>query len=308
MNIMVSIIMPAFNASKYIEESIVSAQNQTYTDWELIVVDDGSTDNTAKIVHSLKASDPRINYIYQSNKRLGAARNTGLRFAKGKFIAFLDSDDLWMPEKLEKQLSVFNNHNVDLVYTNGYKLMETTQTVENYPTKSGTYTGTQMYQMQYIGNHIPVLSVLMKREWINKIGLHDENIHIFGCEDYDYWIRMAKNGANFYGMDEYLFKYRVHPQAMSQNHTKMKVAELTVLVKNFDFGLRETGLFAERISPSIKSIIPKLLDQKNTSAAQSMALALWKLHHKPQYLLLWLHIWLFKDGLKSIFYVLLLKK
>src|SRR5262249_23306047 len=100
----VSIIMPAYNAGKYIADSIQSVLAQTYSDWELIVVDDGSADNTASIVQQFVTRDSRINYFFQENGRLGKARNTGIKEARGALIAFLDSDDLWLETKLELQL------------------------------------------------------------------------------------------------------------------------------------------------------------------------------------------------------------
>src|SRR5215467_11570142 len=101
---LVSIIMPAYNAEKYIADSIRSVLAQTYTDWELIVVVDGSTDNTASLVQQFVTRDSRIKYFFQENGRLGKARNTGIKNASGSLIAFLDSDDLWLETKLELQL------------------------------------------------------------------------------------------------------------------------------------------------------------------------------------------------------------
>src|SRR5262249_61710555 len=98
---LVSIIMPAYNAGKYIADSIQSVLAQTYSDWELIVVDDGSTDNTATVVQQFVTRDSRIKYFFQENGRLGKARNTGIKNASGSLIAFLDSDDLWLETQLE---------------------------------------------------------------------------------------------------------------------------------------------------------------------------------------------------------------
>jgi teichuronic acid biosynthesis glycosyltransferase TuaG len=98
--------MPAYNAEKYIAESIRSALDQTHTNWELVVVDDGSTDGTAEIVRGFRRADDRIKYIFQQNGRLGKARNTGLENSTGRLIAFLDSDDLWARGKLELQVKI----------------------------------------------------------------------------------------------------------------------------------------------------------------------------------------------------------
>src|SRR5262245_5671997 len=106
--------MPAYNAEKYIGAAIESVIAQTYADWELIVVDDGSTDNTAKVVRQVAARESRIKYLFQENCRLGKARNTAIQNSGGPLIAFLDSDDLWLPQKLEKQQRAQKNTNTDV--------------------------------------------------------------------------------------------------------------------------------------------------------------------------------------------------
>ncbi|HJS22787.1 MAG TPA: glycosyltransferase family A protein [Pyrinomonadaceae bacterium] len=117
---LISVIMPAHNAEKYIAASIESVLAQTYSNWELIVVDDGSTDSTATVVQEFVKRDPRIKYKFQENGRLGKARNTAIRNSTGPLIAFLDSDDLWMPGKLEAQRWAMTENNADIVYSNCY--------------------------------------------------------------------------------------------------------------------------------------------------------------------------------------------
>lgn len=118
MNELVSIIMPFYNAADYISESIKSAQAQTYTNWELIIVDDCSTDNTDEVVAAF-LGDQRIRYL-KNERNSGAAvsRNRALRDAKGRWIAFLDSDDLWVSEKLEKQIEFMEKNGYSFSYTN----------------------------------------------------------------------------------------------------------------------------------------------------------------------------------------------
>ena len=113
----ISIIMPAYNAEKFIRESITSVLQQTYSNWELIIVDDGSTDNTKKIIQAFAQQDGRIHYIYQPNGKQGKARNAGIRHASGDLIAFLDADDLWTKDKLEKQGSLIRRTNADLIFS-----------------------------------------------------------------------------------------------------------------------------------------------------------------------------------------------
>ena len=116
---MVSIITPAYNSEKYIAETILSVLAQSYQNWEMIIIDDSSTDKTAEIISSFQEKDSRIKYIYNStNKGSAYSRNVALQKAKGKWIAFLDSDDLWHPKKLEKQIEFMKKNNYHFSYTN----------------------------------------------------------------------------------------------------------------------------------------------------------------------------------------------
>src|SRR5437763_14589481 len=113
----VSVIIPAFNAELYIGAAIQSVISQSFQDWDLIVVNDGSTDATPTIVSDFARRDPRIRLINQQNGKLAKARNSGIAAASGEFIAFLDADDVWVPDKLEKQVNAFYAHNVDVVFS-----------------------------------------------------------------------------------------------------------------------------------------------------------------------------------------------
>src|SRR5688572_29899913 len=116
--------MPAYNTEKYIGESIQSVVDQTYENWELLVIDDGSTDKTADIIRAYAARDSRVKYLFQQNTRQAKARNTGIENLHGTLIAFLDADDLWLPEKLERQLQAMNATNADVIYSNGLIIYE----------------------------------------------------------------------------------------------------------------------------------------------------------------------------------------
>lgn len=285
--------MPAYNAAKYIEESIFSAQNQTFKDWELIVIDDGSIDDTAQIVKRLQKSDNRIVYFYQSNKRLGAARNAGLRLAKGKYIAFLDSDDLWYPEKLELQVKLIESNKYDLVFTNGYILNDPSGLIEDYPSISGNYDSESMYKMEFWGNHIPVLSVLATKEIVEKTGFQGETENLFGCEDWDFWLRMARGGAIFYGMPDKLFKYRVHDNGMSRNLKQMQLAEFTAIFNNLDYRYISKPIAYKRLLQLAKNNIIPLVQFNMVNKAKYEIRALFTLD-KNIYLLISYLILFFK--------------
>ena len=260
--------MPAYNSAEYIIEAIESVKNQTYKNWELIVINDGSTDNTASIVEKLSLDDSRIRLVNQENKRLGGARNTGLINSKGDWIAFLDSDDLWLPEKLEKQLlvaSIFPE--ADVIFSNGYSSFEGIEVNQYYhfPVYNGLFEGKKMYQKELFANGIPVLSVITKKEWTEKIGLQDESELAYGSEDWDYWLRLSKAGANFYGMSDRLFIYRVHSGGMSSKLLTQQKGSIYILGKNFDENIA-SSIEAQNIDNMALSILPLLFREKPKDA------------------------------------------
>ena len=147
---LVSIIMPSWNTERFIAETIKSVINQTYTNWELLIVDDCSTDKTDEIVASF--NDNRIKYFH-NEKNSGAAltRNKALREAKGEWIAFLDSDDLWMPEKLEHQIDFMNKNGYSLSFTEYEKIDEDSKPLNIYVSGPDKVNKRKIYNYDYIG-------------------------------------------------------------------------------------------------------------------------------------------------------------
>lgn len=213
----VSIITPAYNAELFIEQTINSVQKQTFSDWEMIVVDDGSTDNTAVMVKAIAEIDHRIKYFYQQNGRQGKARNLAIENAKGEFLAFLDADDLWESTKLEKQIQVIEQEKCDLVYTTGYVFSENTNNVvKKIQITGGAQNSKELIIKQLWGYSFPILSVLVKKEFVVKVGGFSENPKVQNAEDYQLWIKLTDAGLKIYGMQEELFYYRVHPAQATQ--------------------------------------------------------------------------------------------
>lgn len=254
---LVSIIMPAYNAAQYIQASIDSVLSQTYSNWELIIINDGSSDCTEQIINENAEIDARVILISKTNGRQASARNAGIKVAKGSWIAFLDADDLWEPFKIQTQLDFCEkNPNVDFIYSGGWIINYDNLTDQkDYEIRIGYFSGKQMYFIEYFGNCIPILSVMVKREVALNVGLQDETPIMSGCEDLDYWIRIARSGANFYGMAERLFYYRRHNTNVSSNLTKMIFAELSVLLKNYTTALISTKHFKNICALRIRSIV-----------------------------------------------------
>jgi teichuronic acid biosynthesis glycosyltransferase TuaG len=263
---LVSIIMPAYNAEKYIAESIRSVLDQTYQDWELIVVDDGSTDKTAQVVQSFSAQHARVKYIFQQNKKLAGARNTGIKNSQGELVAFLDSDDLWVRGKLEAQVKAISETDSDTVFSDAFYFPgdetsdESTLFSSFYGRAVGRFDGAAMIRLLLKGNVIPVLSVMTRKSTLDEVGRFDENPDFRGCEDYDLWFRLARHRAIFYGMDAVLARYRVHANAMSRNRAQMLASELSVIEAHVPKNDPERKLAQQRLKHVSRELMTALAD------------------------------------------------
>ena len=267
---LVSIIMPAYNAEKYIADSIRSVLAQTYQNWELIVVDDGSNDRTAAIVHEFVGRDRRIKYLFQENGRLGKARNTGIRNSMGSLVAFLDSDDLWLPAKLDAQTRAIAVNNADVVYSKSYVFNDENINDEKktLPSSVGKRSGPEFFDSLIREPQIPVLTVLLKRSALDKVGLFEERKEYHGCEDSDLWLRMARAGLVFYGMSDVLARYRRHQTAMTAASSNMFKLTLLIVQRYIDqSGLSEMEK-QKRLTGLYREVVAALIDEGNISEAK----------------------------------------
>jgi len=209
----VSVVMPAYNAEYYIAAAIESVLQQTYVNWELIVIDDGSTDQTAAIVNQFAARDKRITYMYQPNSKQGAARNAGIQNSAAGIIAFLDADDLWLPDKLNLLIAQFASDDCDLVFSDAYVFEGTFDpakipaTQERFMVPALAYEGKRGLEDFLTYNRIPLLTAVFKKEAVIKAGLFS-NRGI--CEDYEMWLRLLLSGCKFRSVDIPLAAYRKH--------------------------------------------------------------------------------------------------
>lgn|SRR3989338_6158303 len=199
----VSVIIPVFNGALYIQRAVQSVLAQTYKDFEVIIVDDGSTDETKARV-SPWIQEGRICYVYQENKGLAAARNTGIRQAKGKLFKFLDHDDFIYPKQLERQvLSLYNKPDSYISVTN-YEVEFQNQNKKNIDIWFGG--GCQL--TRFIENNIgPVHAMLVPRRVIETAGGFDEKLS--ACEDWDLWLRLLLDGCTFLKIDEIGCCYKI---------------------------------------------------------------------------------------------------
>jgi teichuronic acid biosynthesis glycosyltransferase TuaG len=217
-NNLISVITPAYNAEKYVAKTIASVQSQTYSNWEMIVLDDGSTDRTSEIVQEMAGADERIRYVRQSNGRQGKARNKAISHATGEYLAFLDADDLWHPSKLTAQLNCIQEQKADVVFCSGWWLKDENNP-EAFPLDApvGLQDASAFYTKQLQGYSIPMLSAMVKRETVLSVGGFDEDLRIQNAEDYQLWLRLSDRGYTFYGMQDRLFYYRVHENQSTQD-------------------------------------------------------------------------------------------
>lgn len=214
MNELVSIIMPSFNTAKFIEESIHSVLQQTYTNWELIIVDDCSKDNTDEIVAPFLV-DSRIRYLKNEvNSGAALSRNYALREAKGKWIAFLDSDDLWEPEKLEKQIAFMVENHYHFSYTNYEEISESSEPLGVSVSGPKKITKHGMYNYCWMG----CLTVMYNAEHVGLVQIND----IKKNNDYAMWLKVCQK-APCYLLNETLGKYRKRAGSISNHSYKSLV-------------------------------------------------------------------------------------
>lgn len=203
---LISVVIPTYNRSEMLKDALKSVLNQTFQDFEIIVCDDGSEDNTKEIVEAFK--DNRIKYLWQENSGLSpAVRNMGIQASKGKYVALLDSDDIWLPNKLEKQLNAFNkNPDLLVVATNFVYFSDEKDIIISILYKTDTILNfKETLRMCTVNNS----SVLIKKEVFNCIGLKDVRCRLMS--DYDYWLRLLHyKDKSILVIKEILTKSRVH--------------------------------------------------------------------------------------------------
>ncbi|WP_084780612.1 glycosyltransferase family 2 protein [Bacillus massilinigeriensis] len=221
---LVSVIMPAYNSERYIEDSINSVLSQTYENLELIIIDDGSKDNTLKIIERLSTQDKRINFVKnEMNIGVSETRNKGISLASGDWIAFLDSDDIWEKTKIEKQLKYANEFSAEFLFTGSSYINE------NSVPYSGVFEIPSLvsYKKLLRQNVITCSSVLLKKHFFKDIKMEKDEMH----EDYAVWLRVLKTGAVAHGINEPLLIYRISKTSKSGN--KLKTIKMTYKVFRF---------------------------------------------------------------------------
>jgi len=214
MNDLVSILTPTYNTEKFIRSTIESAQNQTYTNWEMILVDDASTDNTITIIEEFVKKDSRIKlFKLPQNRGNGFARNAALEKATGKYIAYLDADDLWFPEKLEKQIQFLKANNLHFTFSFYDSINEEGNDLNRRVESPNPLTYKQLFFCNYVGN----LTAVYDADYFGKIILETSQKR----QDWRIWLTILKQIKIAKPVPESLAFYRIRKDSVSSSKFKL---------------------------------------------------------------------------------------
>lgn len=272
---LISVIIPAFNAERYIGQALESVGSQNYQNWEILVTNDGGTDNTSRIVAEFaqRTSQPVRVLEHEQNLGLSAARNTAMRAARGECIAFLDADDFWLPDHLENVCALLATGKVDLAYSECFVFRDTASgEIEVFPISTFEVTNppVDLFRRGYINPS----GAAITRRLMEKVGDFDRSLR--GTQDLDYWIRAAALGFQIASTGRRSYYYRKPPGSLSAEFGKMAEGTAMVYEKN-----RNCGILPER---EIKNIARgcyfaagKLYWRGDASAARRMFYKSWAL-------------------------------
>ncbi|ALC82511.1 MULTISPECIES: teichuronic acid biosynthesis protein TuaG [Bacillus] len=218
---LVSVITPSYNAENYIKDTIESVRNQTYQDWELVIADDCSTDRTRQIIEEYTKKDDRIRGVFlKENGGAAVARNSALEAAKGRYVAFLDSDDQWRPEKMERQLEFMKKNNYAFTFTGYDSITQSGKLLVNKIDVPEVLTYDDVLKNTIIG----CLTVMLDRDQVGDVKMPN----IRTRQDLATWLSILKRGFKAYGLNESLAIYRIVENSISRN--KWKAAQKTWFV------------------------------------------------------------------------------
>lgn len=249
----VSVIIPTYNRARLVAESVQSVLDQTYRDFELIIVDDGSKDNTKEVIDSFK--DPRVRYIYQENRGVSAAVNAGIKIATGEYIAFLASDDLWLPGNLEPKVKRLDSHpDIALVCSDAYVFDDSTGEIiarfwHDYDPFFNLEEAIKdpLRQMLSWGCFIPGQTSVVRRHVFDVVGYFDESLQV---EDWDMLVRIVQRFPVDF-IDIPLIKGRRHPGNIQHNTDKMyqgSVASLNKIINSQTLSQENVKIVKKRLA------------------------------------------------------------
>lgn len=272
---LISIIMPAFNAERYIGKALESVGSQTYRNWEIIVTNDGGTDSTARMVSEFARQTPHNVMLLEHTRSLGpsAARNTAMQAAVGEYIAFLDADDIWMPDHLNKLCTVLASGKADLAYSDCYVFCEAPSgEMELLPID--TIEVKNPRQDLFRRNFINTSAAAITRRLMEKVGTFDAAL--WAGEELDYWIRSAALGFEIVSTGEQTYYYRKSAGSLSAVPATMAECNGRIFERHSRCGILPEGEIVARARASYFAA-GKLYRRENPSAASRMFYKSWTL-------------------------------
>lgn len=229
----VSALVPVYNGAAYLAEAVESAMKQTMADLEVIIIDDGSTDDSGAIADRLAAANPdRVKVIHQANGGLVAARNAGLGIARGEYVALLDADDAWYPHHLAEAVAVLDARpEVGLVHAE-YEVMDAQSASQGTPPGRWVLPHKSAWEAIFLWqDHVMQVTAVFRRSLIDEVGPFDLRFNRLGCEDRDLWLRIAARSQLVF-LPALHARYRVHGANMSKQRDRMHQARLLLVDKH----------------------------------------------------------------------------
>ena len=270
----ISIVIPTYNCAPLLRNALDSVLSQTFQDWEAIIVNNCSEDNTVEVVSSYH--DSRIRLVnFRNNGVIAASRNYGIKLSVGEFIAFLDSDDIWYPEKLKLCLRSLQS-GCDAVCHGEMWIEEGVESRKVYygPKQKTTYS-----PLLYGGNCLSTSAMVIRKTLLDAVGGFDEDPKIVTVEDYDLWLQLARAGCDFAILEEILGEYRLHENNLSKAVMKHLYAELAVLHKHFsEIPTRRFGiqlLKQKRLAQAYHSAARRMQKENNHDSSIKLLCKSW---------------------------------
>lgn len=241
----VDIIMPAYNAAKYLPAAIESVMAQTYEDWRILLVDDGSTDKTEELIEPIRQQlGPRLKYIKQENRGLPAARNAAIHHSSAEFLALLDADDVWLPNRLSDSLDCFKDHpSVGLTYGLITRIDADGNILQTFPGNPKHAAGKIAPYIYMRKVELPCPTITFRKKCMDEVGLFDESMR--ATEDRDLWLRIALR-HDIGVVPNVIAYYRTSPSSMSADPQRMLKAQLQFIRKHY--GAPGCGLYARQVA------------------------------------------------------------
>ncbi len=225
---LVSVVIPTYNSAGFVTETIESVLAQTYPHWELVVVDDGSTDDTLAVIRACGVPDAQLSLLSMSHGGAGAARNHAIERARGELIAFLDHDDVWLPHKLAVQVETLLRGPCDVVASDWYRIGFGDE--PRLRLDERLYSGAEMFSLLWDFSRFPPSAVLATKAAVTRAGMFgDERVGGEFMEDYGLWLRLAQDGCTFAAVKQLSWGYRVRETSRSGDVLEMREGDLALL-------------------------------------------------------------------------------